>query len=63
MKNQPQPAFYSVREVCQVLGIGRTTLHRLIEGGQFVPKVSLSARRVAFSVPAVQTWIETRGAA
>jgi len=53
-------AFYSTQEVCQVTGLARMTIHRMIEAGKFVPKLQLSPGRVAFRVADVSAWIDSR---
>lgn len=63
MKAQHSQAFYSIKETCQVTGLGRTTIHRLLSAGAFVPKLQLSPGRVAFRVADVMTWINTRSQA
>lgn len=54
------PEFYTVNEVCQVTGLGRATIHRLMAANAFVPKVQLSPGRVAFRVADVAAWVESR---
>ncbi len=63
MKTQHQQAFYSVKEVCAITQLGRTTIHRLMAANAFVAKVQLSPGRVAFHVTDVNRWIQTRGLA
>ncbi|MGF6899376.1 helix-turn-helix transcriptional regulator [Paraburkholderia sp. GAS348] len=63
MKAQHPQAFYSIKEACQVTGLGRTTIHRLLCAGAFVPKLQLSPGRVAFRVADVQGWIDNRAGA
>jgi predicted DNA-binding transcriptional regulator AlpA len=60
MNTQHRPVFYSVKEVCQVTGLGRTTIHRLMAVNAFVAKVQLSPGRVAFRVADVAAWIDSR---
>ncbi|MBN8413008.1 AlpA family transcriptional regulator [Halomonas litopenaei] len=47
-------------EVLQRCGISNSTLHRLINAGDFPPPIQLSPRAVAWIEEEVSTWIDQR---
>ena len=47
---------WSYREVCQVTGLGRTTIHRLVLQGDF-PKPRFRGGRRLFVADEVQAWL------
>ncbi|WP_240407673.1 AlpA family phage regulatory protein [Halomonas sp. JS92-SW72] len=47
-------------EVLDRCAISSTTLHRLIEAGQFPPAVTITSRRVAWVEHEVENWIACR---
>ena len=46
--------------VCKLLNISNSTLWRLEKSKNFIPKVYLSSRRVAYERSAVKEWIESK---
>jgi prophage regulatory protein len=49
-----------IRPVCQMTGLGRTTIYQLESDGLFPRRVTMSARAVAWVESEVQAWIASR---
>ena len=47
--------------VVKMLGVSRSSIHRLQAQGDFVPKIRLGPRSVGYSEAAVTAWLEKRG--
>jgi prophage regulatory protein len=47
-------------EVCRLTGLSRSSIYRQIAAGEFVPRVRVSQRAIAFEEAAVHAWIATR---
>ena len=54
------PEFVGAHEVRRRLGIGSTTLQRMIQCGEFPRPVRVGLRRVAWPLPEVQAWLADR---
>ena len=52
--------YLSVKEVVELTGIGRTTIHMLVKKGEFAMPFRLSPRRIAFRRSEIESWIESR---
>lgn len=50
----------SVSEVSRATGLSRSTLYRLSERGDFVPRVQLSRRRFGYRLADVRQWLISR---
>jgi predicted DNA-binding transcriptional regulator AlpA len=50
----------SPHAVCDLLGIGSTTLWRIAQQSKFPPKFEISPNRVAFREDQIRAWLETR---
>lgn len=48
---------YSVADLCEQLGIGRTTLWRMVRDGRIQPPRRLSAARVAWPQSEIETYL------
>lgn len=48
------------REVCQLLGVGNTTLGNMLRRGSFAPGIRLGYRTVKWRLEYVQQWIATQ---
>ncbi len=46
----------------KMLGVSRSSIHRLQARGDFVPKIRLGPRSVGYSEAAVTEWLEKREA-
>lgn len=58
----PQIAIYRLPAVLEVTGLSRATIYRLLERGEFPPRVKLSQRCVGWRVADVDAWLEVRAA-
>ena len=58
--NWEDRATLRAKEVCEVLGIKRTTLHKWCKAGTFPQPLQLGVRAVAWRVPDVQNWLDSR---
>jgi len=54
------PRLLSAKEVVSVLGVGRTTLWRLVKDGEFPSAKKISAGRVGWLSTDVEKWVESR---
>jgi len=59
-QDQTIPTFISRRELTRRLGVGTTTLDRMIRSGEFPPPARIGLRRVAWPLPEVEAWIAAR---
>jgi excisionase family DNA binding protein len=50
---------YSVREVAEILGVGRNTAYYLVNGPDF-PSIRLGDKRIVVPVDALDAWLEAR---
>jgi prophage regulatory protein len=57
------PAFYRMRILTEMLGIGRSTLYEWIKAGHFPAPVKLGPKAVGFRAEDLRAWMATRGAA
>ena len=56
----PAPLLVTVRQACQMLGLGRTSIHHLVRSGQLKPvKIGSSVR---FSVDHLREFVVARSA-
>lgn len=51
-----------VRQVCQVTGLGRSTIYLMKSEGRFPRRVQLGIRAVAWIEADVQAWLRARAA-
>ena len=49
-----------MREVCQIVGLSRATLYRLLKLGRFPPSIRLSFSAVGWRADAVALWLTER---
>lgn len=49
-----------MKEITKMLGLGRTTIYRLIVAGDFPPKVQLGKRSVGYFVKDINEWQQKR---
>ena len=54
--------FLSRAQVRRLLGVGQTTLERMVKRGDFPAPIKLGARRVAWPVSDFRRWVEDRKA-
>jgi prophage regulatory protein len=57
---QKPGAIWRLNSVCQMTGLQKSTLYKLMSEGKFVPSVRLSARCVGWPSQAVIAWCEER---
>lgn len=50
----------SVGETARVTGLSRSSLYRLADRGEFVPRVQLSQRRFGYRLADVREWLTAR---
>ena len=55
-----QTAIYRLPAVCEVTGLSRATIYRLLNRGEFPAKVQLSPRCVGWRVADVEAWLAER---
>ena len=55
-----RPPLYSPRNICELLGISRTTLDRLLRRGFFPMPVRISTRRVVWTVDQLDSWLKSQ---
>ena len=60
MRNQPPIAIYRLPAVLKVTGLSKATIYRLLERGEFPPRVQLSPRCVGWRAADVDAWLEER---
>ena len=59
---QPQgKRLVRMREVCNKIGVGRSTLYKMIHAGNFPPPKQLGGRTVAWLESDIDAWIGSRG--
>jgi prophage regulatory protein len=58
----PGDRFISIRDVCQLTSLSRTTIWRMGRSNAFPREVRLSAGRVAWLESDVRRWMEARHA-
>ena len=58
----PQIAIYRLPAVCEVTGLSKATIYRLLARGEFPPRVKLSPRCVGWRVAEVDAWLAARAA-
>ena len=56
----PQPEFYRLTDVLAKIGVGKTTVYKMIGRGQFPRPVKLGERAVAWRRSDIEGWIATR---
>ena len=49
---------YSIPEACKVLGLGRTTLYKLVRAGE-IPCVRIGEKRLLIPADAMREWLNT----
>lgn len=49
-----------IREVTKTIGLGRATLYKMLEAGEFPRPIKLGARSIGFKSEEVQDWIDSR---
>lgn len=52
--------YLRVKDVVELTGLGRTTIHMLVKKGEFAVPIRLSPRRIAFRRSEVESWLESR---
>ena len=55
-----KPELLSIRQVTELLGIGRRSLSRHVRLGLFPPPIRLGSRTLRYSRRAVLAWIDER---
>ena len=63
MRNLPPISIYRLPAVLEVTGLSKATVYRLLERGEFPPRVKLSPRCVGWRVADVDAWLDERAAA
>ena len=59
----PPPEFYRITDVCAVLGVGRSTVYKLIQtDSDFPQKVQISSRAVRWRRVDIEEWVRSRTA-
>ena len=56
----PQIAIYRLPAVCEVTGLSKATIYRLLARGEFPARVKLSPRCVGWRVAEVDAWLAAR---
>ena len=56
----PQIAIYRLPAVLEITGLSKATIYRLINRGDFPPRVQLSPRCVGWRVGDIDAWLERR---
>ena len=56
----PQIAIYRLPAVCEITGLSKATIYRLLARGEFPPRVKLSPRCVGWRVAEVDAWLAAR---
>jgi prophage regulatory protein len=51
---------FRIREVCEITGLGRSTIYGLVKLGKFPKQLQLSARAVGWSSTSVFEWLAER---
>ena len=59
----PQIAIYRLPVVLEVTGLSKATIYRLLERGEFPPRVQLSPRCVGWRVADIDAWLAARAVA
>lgn len=59
----PQIAIYRLPAVCEVTGLSKTTIYRLLARGEFPARVKLSPRCVGWRVAEIDAWLAARASA
>ena len=49
--------YYTGRDLCEMLRISRTTLHRMDKRGEIPGRITLGSRTVRYWKPAVDDWL------
>ena len=62
MIEQEPEQFLSMREVTRRLGVGASTLRRMIKRGEFPRPVRVGLRRVAWLASEYESWVAERKA-
>ena len=60
---QAEKRVLRLREVCERYGLGRSTVYRLMDQGQFPKPIQLGPQAVAWRVEDLEAWLESRPAA
>ncbi|WP_426116301.1 helix-turn-helix transcriptional regulator [Massilia sp. PWRC2] len=60
MPPHPAPQLISLTATATKLGVGKSTLRRMIARGEFVSAVQVAPRRIAFVEAEVEEWITRR---
>ena len=58
----PQIAIYRLPTVCEVTGLSKATIYRLLAREEFPARVKLSPRCVGWRVAEVDAWLAARAA-
>ena len=58
----PRIAIYRLPAVLEITGLSKATIYRLINRGDFPPRVQLSPRCVGWRVKDIDEWLEQRAA-
>ena len=58
----PQIAIYRLPAVCEITGLSKATIYRLLARGEFPARVKLSPRCVGWRVAEIDAWLAARAA-
>ena len=56
----PQIAIYRLPAVCEITGLSKATIYRLLARGEFPARVKLSPRCVGWRVAEIDAWLAAR---
>ena len=56
----PPTVIYRLPAVCEVTGLSKATIYRLVNKGEFPARVKLSPRCVGWRVADIEAWLEAR---
>ncbi len=60
---EAEPRVLPLREVCQRYALGRSTVYRMMDRGEFPRPVQLGPNRVGWRVEDLEEWLASRPAA
>lgn len=60
MENSIEISMLNIKQVCTKCGLSRSTIYRLMDSGDFPKAVKLTAKRIAFRIEDIESWLATR---